>query len=94
MIHNSFISGLRLPRPSSPPQEGDAYRTHILRRFARPPFKGARGIRKPALRSYFPLNFAGLFSRNAVMPSFWSSVAKHLPKLVFSSSMASAAIRS
>ena len=26
-----------------PPQEGDAYRTLVLRRFARPPSKGGRG---------------------------------------------------
>ena len=34
------------PALRAPPQEGDAYRTHILRRFARPPFKGGRGDSK------------------------------------------------
>ena len=33
------------PALRAPPQEGDAYRTQTLRRFARPPFKGAEGIK-------------------------------------------------
>ena len=37
--------GFDSPALRAPPQEGDAYRTQLLRRFARPPFKGARGIR-------------------------------------------------
>ena len=34
------------------------------------------GLRSPA---YFPLNCAARFSRNAVVPSFLSSVAQHIP---------------
>lgn len=36
------------------------------------------------LYTYLFLNSAFLFSRKAFMPSFWSSVAKHLEKYLFS----------
>ena len=50
------------------------------------------GIKKKDLET--DMEFAFTLLRNAVMPSFWSSVAKHFPKLRFSSSMASAATMS
>ena len=40
--------------------------------------------RESGARSYLPLNCAGRFSRNAVVPSFLSSVAQHTPNNVAS----------
>ncbi len=43
---------------------------------------------------YSLVKWASVLVRKAVMPAFWSLVAKHLPNILFSKAMASSAARS